>query len=403
MAGRITRAPNTLTVNDLFANSFVTAVLDNLPALAVTNPDGSAIGGGGGGGGGTQYTQGGSAVINPTGNSLIYFNASNLPLAVTTTQGLPVTLTNGSSLQNVNLNEVGGATFALGQTTMSASLPVTLASNQSALAVTGTFFQATQPISAASLPLPSGASTSALQTTGNTSLASIATNTGNIPPLGQALNAASVPVVLTASQLTTLTPPAAITGYATSANQTNKSQVSQLADGSGNIIASTSNALNVNISSGSIANTSFAATQATASSLNATVVGTGTFAVQAAQSGTWTNTVTQATGTNLHTVVDSGSITATAAALPSAEVNGQTTGTTAGTAVQLATNALVNGVIVQALSANTSSIFVGTSTVSSTNGFELQPGQATSVAVSNTNAVWIVSVTNGDKVCWIGS
>jgi hypothetical protein len=44
--------------------------------------------------------------------------------------------------------------------------------------------------------------------------ADIETNTGNIPPLGQALAAASVPVVLTAAQLTTLTPPAAITGFA---------------------------------------------------------------------------------------------------------------------------------------------------------------------------------------------
>lgn len=69
--------------------------------------------------------------------------------------------------------------------------------------VSGTFWQATQPISAAALPLPSGAATSALQTTGNTSVASIDTKT---PVLGQALAAASVPVVLTAAQLTTLTP-----------------------------------------------------------------------------------------------------------------------------------------------------------------------------------------------------
>ncbi len=41
----------------------------------------------------------------------------------------------------------------------------------------------------------------------------------------------------------------------------------------------------------------FAVTQATAASLNATVVGTGTFAVQAAQSGTWNiGTVTTVTG-----------------------------------------------------------------------------------------------------------
>ncbi len=45
---------------------------------------------------------------------------------------------------------------------------------------------------------------------------------------------------------------------------------------------------------GSIGNTSFVATQTTAANLNATVVGTGTFAVQATQNGTWT--VTQASG-----------------------------------------------------------------------------------------------------------
>jgi len=38
----------------------------------------------------------------------------------------------------------------LGQTTMTASLPVAIASNQSSLAVTGTFYQTTQPVSIAS-------------------------------------------------------------------------------------------------------------------------------------------------------------------------------------------------------------------------------------------------------------
>lgn len=64
--------------------------------------------------------------------------------------------------------------------------------------------------------LPSGAATSAAQTTGNNSLASI---DGKLPALGQALAAASVPVVLTAAQIITLTPPAAITGFATAAKQ----------------------------------------------------------------------------------------------------------------------------------------------------------------------------------------
>ena len=57
-----------------------------------------------------------------------------------------------------------------------------------------------------------GVATSAKQDTGNASLASLDTK---LPPQGQALAAASLPVVLTAAQVTTLTPVAAITGYAT--------------------------------------------------------------------------------------------------------------------------------------------------------------------------------------------
>lgn len=58
------------------------------------------------------------------------------------------------------------------------------------------------------VPLPTGAATSALQTTGNTSLSDIDTKT---PALGQALAAASVPVVLPAAQITALTPPTTVT------------------------------------------------------------------------------------------------------------------------------------------------------------------------------------------------
>lgn len=68
-------------------------------------------------------------------------------------------------------------------------------------------------------PLPvtiSGVATSAKQDIGNTSVASIDTKT---PALGQAVSGSSVPMVLPASQITTLTPPAAITGFATAAKQ----------------------------------------------------------------------------------------------------------------------------------------------------------------------------------------
>lgn len=86
----------------------------------------------------------------------------------------------------------------------------------------------TQAISAASLPLPSGASTSALQTTGNTSLSNI---DSKIPALGQALAAASTPVVLPAAQITTLTPPPAITGFALDATLTGGTQQTRITDG----------------------------------------------------------------------------------------------------------------------------------------------------------------------------
>lgn len=69
-------------------------------------------------------------------------------------------------------------------------------------------------MTAAALPLPSGAATSAAQGTMQTSLSSIDNKT---PALGQALAAASQPVVLTAAQQAALTPPAAITGFSTEA------------------------------------------------------------------------------------------------------------------------------------------------------------------------------------------
>jgi len=61
----------------------------------------------------------------------------------------------GGGTQDVNLIEVGGAAIALGQAAMAASLPVVIASNQSAVAVTSTQLPAAlgQTTSSASLPV----------------------------------------------------------------------------------------------------------------------------------------------------------------------------------------------------------------------------------------------------------
>jgi len=94
---------------------------------------------------------------------------------------------------------------------------------------------------------------------------------------------------------------------------------------------------------------------------------------------------------------------ATTEAAPTAMIAFVTDIPTAGTRVQLATNTIVAGVI-QAPSTNTGNVFVGGSNVSSTVfGAELQPGQATGFAGSNTNLIYADVATNGDDVSFLGS
>src|SRR5262249_20166129 len=104
----------------------------------------------------------------------------------------------------------------------------------------------------------------ALETGGN--LATIASRT---PALGQALAAASVPVVLTAAQITTLTP---LSTVASTQSGTWNVAVNTALPAGTNVIG------HVIVDSGSITATgsgNFTVVQSTASSLNATVVGTG--------------------------------------------------------------------------------------------------------------------------------
>lgn len=203
---------------------------------------------------------------------------------------------------------------------------------------------------------------------------------------------------------------------ATSANQTNKSQITQIADGSGNIIASTSNALNVsaNITGGSIANTSFivtqatgtnlhavldtgsttAVTQGTAANLNATVVGTGTFAVQATLSAETTKvigTVNQGT---------SPWVTSITPPIAGTIYSGQKAVTGSAAAIST-TQAITQGVTVEALSTNTISVFVGPSGVSDATGIELPPGASITLPVNNIDLVYVIASTTGATVSYV--
>ena len=212
----------------------------------------------------------------------------------------------------------------VGQTTMAASVPVTIASNQTALDVSQSGTWNINNISG-TISLPTLAATSTLQTTGNSSLSSIDTKT---PALGQTTMAASTPVVIASNQ--TGIP---VTGTFFQATQ----------PVSGTVAATQSGTWNINNVSGTVSLPTGASTEATLAKLTVaqgTALGTNTQAMVGGSvttaAPTYTTgqisplsltttgdlrttstiagsvTVTQATGTNLHAVIDSGTITANA-------------------------------------------------------------------------------------------
>lgn len=91
-----------------------------------------------------------------------------------------------------------------------------------------------------------------------------------------------------------------------------------------------------------------------------------------------------------------------AIATPTTPQNGQKLVAVTNTAVALAATTAVAGVIISALAANSGNVYVGSSAVTTANGFELQPGQATSIAIDDVAKMY-VNGTAGDGVCWMGS
>jgi hypothetical protein len=161
----------------------------------------------------TKLTNNATTTLQTTGNTSLGNIDTKIPsnLTVTSTRLLvdPSGVTQPISAASLPL-PTGAAT----ETTVNTLLKP--ASTLSAVTTLGTITNVVKvddnggslTIDASSLPLPTGASTSSLQTTGNTSLSNIDTK---LPALGQALAAASLPVVLTAAQLSTLTPTTGLT------------------------------------------------------------------------------------------------------------------------------------------------------------------------------------------------
>lgn len=151
--------------------------LSTVPVFNAANPDSNRV------------AQTAKIAVRGSGTTDFYYLEADA-----TTGALPVTLT-GSSTVTANQGTQGLSTSPWFMNLRNAGgTELGIAATPLRVDPTGT---TTQPISAAALPLPAGAATSALQTTGNTSLSSI---DGKTPSLGQALMAASSPVVIASNQ-----------------------------------------------------------------------------------------------------------------------------------------------------------------------------------------------------------
>jgi hypothetical protein len=160
-----------------------------------------------------------------------------------------------------------------------------------------------------------GIGTAALGTTGGGGSSTITSLLG-ITTKGQTTMANSLPVVIASDQSAIpVTGSFSLTNYALETG----GNLATIAGAIG------SAKMNVNISSGSIANTTFAATQATAASLNATVVGTGTFVTQATLAAETTKvigTVNIGTTNTVDTELPAAAALADSTATPTAPIVG---------------------------------------------------------------------------------
>ena len=431
------RVPSIITVSSI--DGFTTKPATYTPITGV-DPVNMAIVDGSGNqvtsfGGGTEYTDGGVPPAHPVAATLVWSDGSNWQ-TVSSAKPLPVSTTFPAT-QDVNLTKVGGSAISIGQQLAAASLPVilpaaTITTLTPPAAITG--FATETTLGLINAKLVSG--TDIGDVTINNSTGASAVNIqdgGNIITVdGTVLLGANTGVdigKLTANQSVNV---AQINGVTTLMGAGNTGTGSQRVTIATDQVAVASKAAINTYVDGSIvtlgakADAKSTATDTTAITMmqvlkqisasvqappGTAVTNAGTFAVQATLAAETTKVI----GT-VRTADGSGNLlTSTSQALdvniksgkadptiPTASFAGQKTVSVTNTAVAIATSQAVSGVIVQALAANTDNIFVGPSTVTTANGFELQPGQATSVAIDNLSKVYI-NGTAADGVCFIGS
>lgn len=235
------------------------------------------------------------------------------------------------------------------------------------LPVSGAFYQTTQPVSAASLPLPTGAATATNQATANTSLSSLDTKLGEV----QASPTANTVLDRLKAIYTALTGTLTVATHAVTQSGT----------------------WNINNVSGTVSLPTGAATAAKQPALGtAGSASSDVLTVQGIPSMT-------ALKTDGSAVTQPISI-----ALPTNIYSGKTTVTTVGTRVPLASSqAIASGVTIKALVANTGIIYIGNSSVASSNGHQLAAGDSVFLEIANLNTVNLDSSVNGEGVTYLAS
>lgn len=81
--------------------------------------------------------------------------------------------------------------------------------------------------------------------------------------------------------------------------------------------------------------------------------------------------------------------------------NGQKTVGTPAAAEALASSQAVKSVTIKALAGNTNNVYVGDSSVDSSNGFVLAAGEAISLDIANLATVYLDVDTGGEGVCYL--
>ena len=361
----------------------------------------------------------------PDGHNVTIDNAS-IPVTGTfwqATQPVSGTVTaNLGAVDNAVLDDIASDTEAIKTSLATAGgLAVNLGANNDVTVTSGSV--------TANAGTNLNTSALALETGGN--LASIKTNTDKIPALGQALAAGSVPVVLPAAQITTLTPPAAITGYATSAKQDtligHVDGIEGSVDGIETLLTTIEgNQLpdghNVTVDNASLAvtGTFWQATQPVSGTVTANLSATDNAVLDTIDAvldtiKTDTGNITTAVQLIDNAIGGSEMQVDVVGALPAGsaiigKVGHDVTGighgvkvvTTAGTHVALASSTTCKKVDIQAQTDNTGLIAVGGSEVDATiatgTGIILEAGDVYSIEIDNLADIYIDSTVSGEGV-----